>query len=411
MTEKLTKRLIDTLAYAGDGTSRDIRWDTDIPGFGIRLYPSEKKAFVLSYRQNGTKRLFTIGQYGKITLEQARVLAQKKLGEVADGQDPLLKRQATKKKHEWSVSRAFDEFMKKQAKPNIKVWPEINRIFKKDILPVLGRRPIDEVEKDDVLKIINQVMDRNCGIMANKTLAVMSIFFNWCVQRGVIKFSPTYQIKMPAKKRSRDRVLADYELKEIWQACEKTNYPYGPMLRFLILTGQRRGEVAAMTWDQVDVEAKIWDMPREMTKSDRAHRVPLSDTAIALLNNIPKMGEYIFSSTGDRPFENFSRARKLLDAKLKKERAKDGQIPITPWTLHDLRRTCASGMARMGISPHIVEKVLNHSSGTIRGVAAIYNRYEYADEMRDALDQWAAHIGDILVADMQKSILRLPKTK
>ncbi len=407
---KVTKRFIDSLIYNATMGARDVHWDDEISGFGVRVYPSGKKSFVLSYRQSGTKRLFTIGQYGNITLEQARLLAQKKMGEVADGKDPLLTRRAAKKKHEWNVNKAAKEFFKKMASTSDRHYDEVKRIFEKDVLPVIGKKPIDEVKKDDILRIIDNVTERGAGVMANRTLTRLSRFFNWCIERNLIEHSPVYKLSKPTQEKSRERVLADYEIKEIWQACENTNYPFGPLVRFLILTGQRRGEVAAMQWQDYDGHEKIWTMPREQTKSDRAHRVPLSDLAVKILESTPKLGDYIFTSSGDRPFENFSRSKRLLDSKMKKERAKDSETSITPWTLHDLRRTCASGMARLGIAPHIIEKVLNHSSGTIRGVAAIYNRYEYADEMRKALDQWAAYVQEIITNDaVQKSVVHISK--
>jgi|JI10StandDraft_1071094.scaffolds.fasta_scaffold15843_5 integrase len=413
MTEKLTKRLIDSLTYNSSGGQKYILWDTEISGFGIRVYPSGKKSFVLFYRQGGTQRLFTIGQYGNITLEVARELAKKKMGEVADGKDPLLNRRAEKKKHEWTVKRAFSDFLKKYAKIYTKTWAETERIFNKDILPAIGSKPIDEVKKDDILKILNQIVDRKSGLMANKTLDAVSSFFNWCVQRGIIEHSPTYQIKAPTRKRSRDRVLADYELKEIWQACEGFGYPFGPLVQFLILTGQRRGEVASMTWDDYDEENTLWTLPRENTKTDRQHHVHVSELAAKILEGVPNMGSYVFTSAGERPFENFSRDKKELDAKIGKARKNNDPHPIPPipaWTLHDIRRTVASGMARLGIAPHIVEKILNHSSGVISGVAAVYNRYEYAEETKAALDQWAEHIQGILENEQaSQSVLRVPK--
>ena len=181
-------------------------------------------------------------------------------------------------------------------------------------------------------------------------------------------------------------------------------------MQFLVLTGQRRGEAAAMQWGDYDEEKKLWRLPRETTKSDRSHEVPLSDMAIEILKSVPNMGDYIFTSNSERPFENFSRDKRVLESKLKEIRANDGQPPMPPWTIHDLRRTAASGMARLGVAPHVVEKILNHSSGTISGVAAVYNRYQYADEMREALDKWAGYIRKILSDEnISKSIVRVPK--
>ncbi len=194
---KVTKRFIDGIIYNAANGARDVHWDDEISGFGVRVYPSGRKSFVLSYRQSGTKRLFTIGQYGNITLEQARLLAQKKMGEVADGKDPLLNRRAAKKKHDWTMNKAGREFLKKLNSMSDRHHDEVERIFEKDVFPTIGKLPIDEVKKDHILKIIDRVMERGAGVMANGTLTRLSRFFNWCIERNLIKYSPVY--KRPAQ--------------------------------------------------------------------------------------------------------------------------------------------------------------------------------------------------------------------
>lgn len=395
MAEKLTKKFIEGLDF--DSTvSKDIHWDADISGLGIRLYESGKKSFILSYRQNGTKRLYTIGQYGNITLEQARDIAKKRLGEVADGKDPLVIRQASRKKHEWTVKRSFYDFLEKYAKIHNEYWPQTQRIFEKDVLPVLGSKPIDEVTKEHVNKILDKVMARGSPIMANRTLAALRKFFNWCIERDLIKFSPAYKISSPAKNPSRDRVLSDSELCEIWHASGELGYPFSNLVQFLMLTAQRRGEVVNMTWDQYNQEQGLWVIPRENTKNDRQHDIPLSPMAITTLMNCKDMGEYVFTSAGTKPFENVSRAKAQLDQILRATRKNQKRFPIGAWRLHDLRRTAASGMARLGVAPHVIEKVLNHSSGIISGVAAVYNRHQYTKEIGEALALWESHLQGVL---------------
>jgi integrase len=395
MSEKLTKRLIDGFVF-NPSSSKDIRWDAEISGLGIRLYESGKRSFILSYRQDGTKRLYTIGQYGQITLEQARDLAQKRLGEIADGKDPLLLRKARRKKNDWTVRRAFNDFLSRYAKIHNKHWLETERIFKIDILPSIGNKPIDEVSKDEILKIIDKVVARGSGIMANRTLAAIRKFFNWCTERDLIKFSPAYKISAPCKNKTRDRVLSDDELRDIWRACDTIGYPFGNFVQFLILTAQRRGETSSTRREHFDKEAKLWRLPKENTKSNRLHIVPLQSVAISTLEKSPKLGDYIFTSSGDRPFENMSRGKKELDKEISSIRKAQGKYPLEEWRLHDLRRTAASGMAQLGVSPHIIEKVLNHSSGIISGVAAVYNRYQYTKEIGEALTLWENHIKSIV---------------
>jgi integrase len=406
MTEKLTKRAIDGFTFNPTVPGKDIRWDADISGLGVRLYPSGKKSFVLSYRQNGTKRLYTVGQYGQVTLEQARDLAKKRLGEVADGKDPVITRRDSRKKNEWTIKKAFDDFLKRYAKAHNIHWQETQRIFERDILPAIGTKPIDEVAKEDILKIIDKIVSRGSGTMANRTLAALRKFFNWAIERDLIKYSPAFRISPPAKNISRDRVLADDELRDIWQACKAIGYPFGPMVQFLILTGQRRGETANMCWDHLDLREAIWTIPKENTKTKREHIIPLPGLARDILEDCPNLGDYVFTSAGDRPFENMSRGKRELDFQIAAQRTEKNARTPEEWRLHDLRRTAASGIARLGVAPHVIEKVLNHSSGIISGVAAVYNRHHYTKEIGEALALWEFHLREILAPDDKKEALK-----
>jgi integrase len=162
--------------------------------------------------------------------------------------------------------------------------------------------------------------------------------------------------------------------------------PYGGIVALLALTGQRREEVAQLTWDEIDLASRTWTLPAARTKNGKPHIVHLSKEAIAVLMHVPKLGKFVFSLSGTKPFQSFSVAKHELD-KLS---------GVSDWRLHDLRRTCVSGMARLGIAPHVADKVLNHQSGTISGVAAVYQRHEFLAERKDALDRWSAHVASLL---------------
>jgi integrase len=183
-------------------------------------------------------------------------------------------------------------------------------------------------------------------------------------------------------------VLTDSELKEIWRASEELGYPYGTCIQLLILTGQRRDEVASMRWKEVDLSDRLWTIPRERTKADRVHAIPLTPEVMALIENLPKIHEdLVFPARGrDAAISGFSKWKKLLDQR----------SGVSGWRVHDIRRTVASGMARLGVQPHVVERVQNRLTGTFGGVAGVYNRYGYVDEMRDALTAWALHLDEIL---------------
>jgi integrase len=183
-------------------------------------------------------------------------------------------------------------------------------------------------------------------------------------------------------------VLTDAEIAALWPATDQLGYPFGQLVRLLLITAQRRDEVAHMRWSDLDLDNRVWTIPRERTKSDRLQQVPLSSLAMEVLAETPRLGDYVLSSgvRGDKPVSGFSVAKKRLDA----------ISGLAEWRLHDLRRTAASGMAKLNVPPHIIEKVLNHSTGTVSGVAAVYNRYGYLDEKRDALEAWSKMMTEII---------------
>lgn len=224
-------------------------------------------------------------------------------------------------------------------------------------------------------------------------------------------------MRPPTKEYARDRALSDDELRWFWAACETIEWPFGPLAKLLLLTAQRRDEVAGMEWPEIDFAKKTWTIPRAKAKSNRAHEVQLSAAAIEVIRSLPRVGDgLVFTTTGGTPVSGFSRAKRRLNAAMVKARRQslglpekdadlrkaigiaDGKplpVEIPDWILHDLRRTAATGMARLNFPPHVVDKVLNHVSGTIRGVAAVYNRFEYLDERRVALEAWGRHVTEL----------------
>jgi integrase len=195
---------------------------------------------------------------------------------------------------------------------------------------------------------------------------------------------------LPTKEIARDRVLDDTELVTVLFAARQIGGPYGAIVEFLALTGQRREEVARLAWEELDLEERVWTIPKSRTKNGKTHTVHLSEQSLAVLKRARRLRPLVFSPLGTRPFQQFSSAKRQLD-----------QISgVRNWRLHDLRRTCVSGMARLKIAPHIADKILNHQSGTISGVAAVYQRHEFLDERKEALDRWGAHVARI-VAEAQ----------
>jgi integrase len=211
-------------------------------------------------------------------------------------------------------------------------------------------------------------------------------FFNWAVESDLIVTSPVDGVRAPNPETSRDRVLTDDELKAVWLAADKEGYPFGSIVKLLILTGQRRGEVTGMTWSELDIESAAWSLPRERVKNDRRHEVPLSTQAVQVLRRLPRIGEkYVFTLSGTSPYNGFKAKERINEA-----------IGIAHWTMHDLRRTTASGMARLGMSLVVIEKVLNHVSGSLAGIVGVYQRHEFAEEKRAALQRWGNYIEQLV---------------
>jgi integrase len=390
MNKKITKRDVDSYTYEGGW---DVRWDGLITGFGVRIYPSGKKTYVLSYRnEKRQKRLLVLGQTNKITLDHARDLALKHLAAVADKTDPAEVKKLSRTGR--SVEKVFEEYLSRHVKENNRTWEETERLFRKDVIPALGEKLIQDVEKQDIIKLIDSIIDRGSKTMANRVLAHVRRFFNWCIERDLIETSPAEKLVKPTQEKSRDRALSEKEIKELLNACDKEGYPYGHLVKFLLVTAQRRDEASTMLWEDIDFDKKLWILPREKTKSDRRHEVPLSPLAIHILKDAKTLciegAQYVFTTEGNKPFSGFSVAKKRLDKTLNEARTANGVKSHFPeWRIHDLRRTAASGMAQLGVAPHIVEKILNHSSGVISGVAAVYNRYDYRAETTAAHDRWS----------------------
>jgi len=247
-------------------------------------------------------------------------------------------------------------------------------------------RSIHEISKRDIVELVSAIEQRGAPVAANKALKSIKTFLRWCVGRAILDQSPAEGVPLPSKEVARDRALDDDELAQVILAARQIGGPYGGIVELLALTGQRREEVARLRWEELDLAQRVWTLPKSRTKNAKAHVVHLSEQSIAVLTRADRPGPYVFSLLGTKPFQEFSRAKRRLD-----------QLSgVTGWRLHDLRRTCVSGMARLGIAPHVADKILNHQAGTISGVAAVYQRHDFLAERRAALDLWGAHVDQVL---------------
>jgi integrase len=383
---RLTKSAIDALPTP---RSDVVYWDSGCPGFGVKITPKGRKVFIVLYRTGGagsTLRKYTIGPYGRVTLHQARVAAQKVFAAKLEGRDPAAEKRERKRRVVADrVEDLLESFIARRLSQNRSVG-EIARLLRREIGKAWAGKSIHEINKRDVVEVISAIEQRGAPVAANKTLKSIKTFLRWCVGRAVLDQSPAEGVPLPAKEVARDRVLDDHELAQVILAARKIGEPYGGIVELLALTGQRREEVARLTWDELDLAQRVWTIPKSRTKNARPHVVHLSEQSIVVLKRADLRGPYVFSRLGAQPFQEFSRAKRRLD-----------QLSgVIGFRLHDLRRTCVSGMARLGVAPHVADKILNHQSGTISGVAAVYQRHEFLAERQAALGLWGAHVGQLL---------------
>ena len=383
---KLSKRVIEEL----EPMEKDqFYWDTGITGLALKVTPKGKKTFLVQYRPGGrgtpTRKMF-IGPFGEVTFHKAQTEAKRILGLRAEGRDPAFEKQQAKHR---AISNRFSDvasdFLTKHVSQN-RTADETARILKRDVLPKWGKRGIHEIGKRDVNDLLDAVVARGSHVMANRLLAVLRKLFNWSVSRGIITASPCEGLSAPYREKARDRVLSNDELVAIINTAKQMGGAFGSIIRMLILTAQRRNEVSEMAWDELDLDNNQWEIPSSRTKNEKPHTVHLSDQAAAVVSDISGIGSFVFTSNGKTPFSGFSKSKKRLDE----------LSGVSEWRLHDIRRTVTSGMAQLSIQPHIADKILNHQSGTISGVAAVYQRHEFLEERKTALDAWGSYVQSLL---------------
>lgn len=367
-------------------------WDARLPGFGLRVFPSGVKSFVLVYRHLGRPRRMTLGRYPVTGLAEARAKALDALKLIDAGTDPQGEAEATGHPERYTFEQAVRSFVKLHCERHNRpvTARDTERILNNQFVSRWAKRDIRELTKTDILKVLDDIVEEGLPSAANHALAAIRKFFNWCVERGMLDASPCLGIKKPAPNNTRDRVLDMGEMAAVWKGAELVGYPFGPIVKLLMLTGQRRNEVASMQWSQLDFKAKTWTLPAELTKNGRQHVLPLTPQTVTLLRALPRFtSDYVFPARGENPaFAHFSRGKVKLDA----------LSGVKDWTLHDLRRSAATHLAKLGVAPHVIERILNHVSGTFGGVAGVYNRFQYLDEMRAALAKWEAQLARIVAA-------------
>ena len=401
-TGKITKRSVDALR-AGE---RDVfLWDTDRAGFGVKCTPGGKRVYILQYRMHGGRaakvKRFTIGPHEAWTPDAAGKEADRLLRLVGQGVDPAMeKKRARIEANELAFDKYAGRFLEREAKGE---WKDRSYGFAESMIrlhltPHLGSAPLPSITRQDITRLLDN-MPADKPALRRNCFAVLRMILRWALGRGDIQHNPLDGFRVPAAPQSRDRVLEEDELRTVWSATTGLPDPFGAFVRLLMVTGQRRNEVAGIEWKELSRDRREWLIPGARTKNGSENLLPLSDLAITELDALadgdtwPRRG-LILTTTGKTPISGFSKAKRALDAAiLKAIREDDPHAEFDAWRLHDLRRSMATHMQRLRISSDVIEACENRLAGRSKaGSARVYQRHDFGPEKREAMDRWGAFL-------------------
>ena len=356
-------------------------FDKGYPGLALSVSYGGGKSFVFFYRIAGKLRRMTLGTYPAISLAEAREAWREARLDVAAGRDPAQLRKREKPATDFeSVSR---EWLKRDQKKN-RSYNDVARAVEREMIPAWGHRSINEITRRDVLDLIDIIADRGAVTMARRVQAYVHRLFRWAVGRGIIDANPASDLPKPGSETKRDRVLTDDELVTVWKGAVSLGWPFGDATRLLILTGARREEIGQLRWGEISDDAI--NLSGERTKNGQPHSIPLSKPAREIIASLARIAgsDFVFTTTGKTPISGWSRAKEKLG-------------DVASWRIHDLRRTAATGLQKLGTPLPVTESILGHVAGSRAGVVGVYQRYDYADEKRTALEEWAKHVETLTV--------------
>jgi integrase len=404
---KLDSRTVARVALPA-GKDDVIHFDDGLPGFGLRLRRSShastrpSRSYVVQYRRAGGTRRLLLGSAEVLSAEQARAQAKKILAKVALGEDPQSDKAARRAKDGHTLRALVGEYLAaKQGAVRPRTYGMLVAYLTGSYFKPLHAMPVDTVTRKDVAARLVAITREHGSIVAARARGALSTFYVWAMGNGLAEINPIIGTLKPKDAEPRERVLSDQELAKIWRASGEN--AYGKVIKLLILTGARRAEVGGMKWSEIDFERGTWSLPPERTKNGRAHVLPLSALALHIIESVPqRVGrDHLFGSRSVGGLSHWH-AKADLDRKL--------GAAVAEWRIHDLRRTLATRLCDLGTAPHVVEQILNHQSGHRAGVAGIYNRSGYANEVRAALAMWSDHVRT-LVAGSARKIVAFPQDR
>jgi integrase len=397
MRKPITKRAVDAMRPG------DIIADETVEGFIARCLPSGKISYGFRYRTKltGERRWMALGKHGQVTPDQARTIAQKHAGAVADGRDPQAEQveSRARAKAAKTVGDVIDMYIDEHVRAKkLRSADETASFFDRLVRPKIGALRVQELRKSNIVKMLDDIKDQNGSFLADRMLAHVRAALYWYESRANNDDyrAPVFRklAKTTRKERIRTRVLSDGELREISDALKFVHPTFAAIVRVLMLTAQRRDEIARMEHKEVSDGCLV--IPASRYKTGDEHRVPLTDAVMAIIDEQHKWPKckYVFSTNGESPFQGFSKSKAALDAAINAAREKAGNdTPIPNWRLHDLRRTGRTKLSALGVSTEVAERTLGHK---LQGIQGVYNQHTYEAEKRDALEKLGAAIERIL---------------
>ena len=387
---KLTVQSTDGLKLE-PGEADRIWFDDAVPGFGLRVRQTGARSWIFQYKVGRKTRRLVIGRAAAMKVARAREIAGELRAKVRLGGDPAAEKRVQVERSSHTLGALVEKYLDQQrTELRASSYCEVERHLEKHAAP-LHSLPIDTIDQRTIADRLS-ALEKNSGpVTANRVRASMSAMFVWGMKEGLALANPVL-FTNKRKEDPRDRVLTDAELRIVWQALGDDQYD--AIIKLLTLTGQRVNEIAALRWDEVDLDRGIIALPGSRTKNGRPHEIPMAATVRQLLQSQTKDADRdLIFGRGAGPFSGLSRCKERLDSRIAEL---NGGKSLPSWVHHDLRRSAATGMANIGIQQHIIEAVLNHVSGHKAGVAGIYNRASYAAEKAQALARWNEHVASVV---------------
>jgi len=364
-----------------------IIWDTTLPGLGIRFRNSAgaiSKRWIVQYRVGRQQRRESLGDVRRLALADARKIARQRFAKVELGVDPAAEK-ATRARSQFTLRTAVDSYLAaRRGVVRPQTFIQIERYMRNHWAPLLGR-PLTEIGRVDVAGRLAEITKANGRAAAGQARKNLSALFTWAAKEGRCDANPVGFTNDPDKAaKARERVLTDIELAAIWNACGDDDF--GRIVRLLILTGCRREEIGRLRWSEINIETGLLSVPGDRTKNGHPLNLPLPEIALDILRSaLRRETKCVFGVRSSNGFHSWSYAKLAIDARIQ---TTVGQ-PLAPWRIHDIRRTVRTGLSRIGIAPHIAERVINHAKG---GIEAIYDRHRFEAEIAAALEQWSNHV-------------------